>query len=398
MTTGRLARTLFAGYLVMSAAALVLQAQVPAAALGRDGGSFWLTVSFVVVMTVFGLVGAIVASRMPQNPIGWIFLCLALIEGVFELAYGYTFFSLFVAGQPGTTYTAWLANWLGVVSPAPLGLAFLLFPTGRLLSRRWRPLAWLTVLAVVPVIAHFALVPGPLDDFPEVDNPFGPSWAGFLRDLPPDPSITVILAIASVAVVVRFRRSRGVERQQLKWFAWAVVSMIGLVLVANLVVPASSGADQTMETVGGFVFAVLFCGLPVSVGISILRYRLYDIDLVINRTLVYGSLTATLVGTYLASVLVLRLALQPLAGESDLAVAASTLAVAALFRPLRDRIQVGVDRRFYRSRYDTERTLQGFAGRLRGELDLDTLGIDLRRVVDDAMHPAHVSLWLRSSR
>jgi len=393
MTRRRLAWTLFGLCLTTSAVGVLLLALVPPTVLEEEGDSFALSVTFVLVSLVFGLVGAIVASRMPANPIGWLFLSLALIEGCYALAYGYTHYSLGVTELTATPYTAWFADWSSPVSPALIGLAFLLFPDGRLLSRRWRPVAWYCVSATVPVVAHYAFAPGPIAEFPSVRNPLGLERAGFLRDLPPDPFIASILGCACVAVVVRFRRSRGVERQQLKWFAWSAGLMTSLILVSSLV---PEGDDEgTVSYVAGFVFAVLFCGLPVSAGIAILRYRLYDIDLVINRTLVYGALTAMLVATYLGSVLLFRLALDPLTGDSDLAVAASTLGVAALFRPLRAQIQAIVDRRFYRSRYDAARTLERFSGRLRDELDLDQLGSDLRVVVRDTVAPAHVTLWLR---
>jgi len=334
---------------------------------------------------------------MPANPIGWLFLALALIQGCYELAYGYTHYSLAADALPAERWTAWFANWSSPVSPALLGLAFLLFPDGRLLSRRWRPAAWLCVVAILPVVAQHALTPGPITEFPALQSPAGVSTAGFLRDLPVDAAFILIFIATIASVVARFRRSRGVERQQLKWFAWSAGFMTGFLVFSTVAAAATGGAAGTADYVAGFLFSLVLCGLPVSAGIAILRHGLYDIDLVINRTLVYGSLTATLAGIYLGSVLLLQLALRPLAGESDLAVAASTLTVAALFRPLRSRIQRFVDRRFYRARYDAARTLEGFAVRLRAELDLEALGTDLRRVVHDTMQPAHVSLWLREA-
>ena len=396
MKATRLAWVVFATCAVTMAAGFVLQAQVPAVELEITGGSFALSLMFALVLMVFGAVGTVVASRMPANPIGWLFLGLAVIEGFYELAYGYTHYSLAVATQPATTYTAWFADWVSVASPGLIGLAFLLFPTGRLLSRRWRPVAWVCGLAMVPVVAHYALAPGPIDEFPSLDNPLGWEPARFVGELDPDLFIVPILGCAVVAVLVRLRRSRGVERQQLKWFAWSAALIAGFLPVGT--VAAALDVDgETAEYVAGFVFAVLLCGLPVSAGIAILRYRLYDIDVVIKRTLIYGTLTVSLVATYLVLVLAIRLALSPVTGDSDLAVAASTLAVAALFRPLRTRIQAVVDRRFYRARYDAGRTLETFAVRLRDELDLEALGADLRTVVAETMQPAHVSLWLRGA-
>lgn len=397
MRPERLAWALFGVCVATSAAGLVLLAQVPSAALEVRGGSLLLSATFAVVLLVFGLVGAIVASRLPGNPIGWLFLGLDLIEGAFELAYGYAHYALEVSPLPAVDYAAWLASWLSPVSPALLGLAFLLFPDGQLLSRRWKAVAWLCVLAIVPVVAHHALAAGPLADFPSVRNPVGVQSA-LISNLSPDLFILPILCSAVLGVIVRFRRSHGVERQQLKMFAWSAGLVAAFVPVAGLVSALTDSDSTGAESAAGFVFAILFAGLPVAAGVAILRHGLYEIDLVINRTLVYAVLTATLVATYLASVLTIRLLVSPVTGDSNLAVAGSTLAVAGLFRPARGRIQHAVDRRFYRARYDAARTLEGFAARLRNELDVDAVGADLRRVVFETVQPAHLTLWLRSAR
>ncbi len=394
-----LAWSLLGVFVVTSSAGVVLLALVPPEALQREGDSLLLSVAFVVVLAVFGVVGAIVASRLPANPVGWLFLGLALIEGWYELTYGYTHYSLAVASLPGTSLTAWVSNWLSPLSPVLIGLAFLYFPGGRLASPRWRPVKWLCILTLIPIFGHYGLSPGPIAEFPSLRNPFGVEGALFLRHLPVDPLIALILVSGMAAVVVRFRRAQGVERQQLKWFAWSAALLASLLVVVSIsealvVEPVDGVAGQ----IGGLVFAVFLCGLPVSAGLAILRYRLYDVDLVINRTLVYGALTATLALTYLGGVLLLQLSLRHWTSESDLAVAGSTLAVAALFRPARARIQAFVDHRFYRRRYDAGRTLEAFGHRLRAELDLDALGDDLRGVVRETMQPAHMALWLRAAR
>ena len=285
-----------------------------------------------------------------------------------------------------------------MLAPGFIAFCFLLFPDGRLLSPRWRVAAWVSLGLFATVVARFALVPGPLSDFPAIRNPFGLDALASLTALPEDLLFSPLLACAAAALVVRLRRSRGVERQQVKWFAYSA-AMIPAFLIAGGTISALTDAadDSAVGHAFAFLFALILAGLPISAGVAILRYRLYDIDRIISRTLVYGVLTAALVATYLVCVLLFRVVLEPLAGGSDLAVAASTLAVAALFRPVRARIQDVVDRRFYRSRYDAARTVGAFAGRLRQEVDLDAVSTDLRLVVVDAVQPAHVSLWLRGA-
>ena len=389
----RLPWILFGIAALLSATGVVLLAQVPSEALERADNSFVLSALFAAILLVFGLVGALVASRLPRNPIGWLFIALALIEGVYELAFGYTHYALHAdpGALPGAEWVAWVSNWTGPLSPMLIVAALLLFPDGRPPTPRWRWVLWLCVPQVALTLMQFALAPGPLDEFRSLDNPVGVDGAPWLADINSEPFISVLVMAAAAALVVRFRRSSGVERQQVKWFAFAAGLMAAFLVVGGLA-QSVVGDENTEDSIAaGFVFAAFIAGVPVAAGIAILRHRLYDIDVVINRTLVYGALTATLGATYLALVLLLGLAV----GESNLAIAASTLAVAGLFGPARARIQAVVDRRFYRRRYDAAQTLEGFGSRLREELDLETLAGDLGGVVRETMQPAHVSLWLR---
>jgi hypothetical protein len=278
----------------------------------------------------------------------------------------------------------------------------LLFPDGKLPSRRWRPLAWLSGAVIFLVSAGFALSPGPMDGLPGIRNPFG------LEEYPwvADATLGIILVLplcilaSATSLVMRFLRSGGEEREQIKWLAFAA-SILGLgfsfyAIPGTIWQGDAGGANPLWAKLLEDAVTLSFAGIPVAVGIAILRYRLYEIDILINRTLVYGALTATLVAVYVGSVVSLQGALRALIGhESQLAVVASTLLIAALFNPLRHRIQAFIDRRFYRKKYDAAKTLEAFSAKLRDETDLDALSDDLVGVVRETMQPAHVSLWLR---
>ncbi len=387
MTARRLAWGLFGVWAVLAALAAGLSA--------REGDLFDTLLS--PALAVFAGVGALVASRQPRNAIGWVLEATA-IAFAFTVA---TETYVRTSDDPALL-VLWLDDWTFIVWVALACVWIpLLFPDGRLPSRRWRPVAWGGTAVFALAILGTAFGDRKLDTAADVDvaNPY--ALPGVAGDVAAQiASVAGVLYLVPVlgavaGLVTRTRHSRGTQRQQLKWFALVGALMLGaLVLSAVSLVDEERFADN-IGIVGWGGFLLLFTlGLPAAMGAAILRHRLYDIDVVINRTLVYGALTATLAATYLGSVLLLGLTV----GQSDVAIAVATLAVAALFRPARARIQAAVDRRFYRRRYDAARTLEVFSARLRDELDLDALNGEIRGVVGETLQPAHVSLWLREGR
>ena len=356
---------------------------------------FWL------LFVAFATVGALVASRWPKNAIGWIFWWLGFSFLLVGASEEYALYALVTeAGSlPGAEGMLWLTTLFGgPIVFTVFALVFLLFPDGRLPSHRWRPVVWIDLVAVACIVA-WAFGPGTLENLGlvRVSNPFGIEGAAALLGTLGWVGLFVTLAVTvagGVSLVVRFRGARGVERQQIKWFAFSGIVFCAVFAAAPFLwsLPESPG---TM-----WIWPVLFLAgastIPVAVGIAILRHRLYDIDLLINRALVYGSLTATLLAVYFGGIVLLQRLFVVLTGEhSTLAVVASTLAIAALFHPLRRRAQGFVDRRFYRRKYDAAKTLAAFNARLRDQTDLDVLGNDLLGVARSTMQPSHVSLWLR---
>jgi hypothetical protein len=347
------------------------------------------SVFIVALALTFSVVGALIASRHPGNAIGWIFLAVAVATGLTGVAGAYA--ERWVGGRGGSQALGETAAWYASLSWIPFILVpctflLLLFPDGRLPSRRWRWVAGCAGAGIFGCFLTTGLQPGPLEDYPRLENPYGVD-SGLLDPLTGLAFLTLVIGIAgsSASLVVRFHRARGQLRHQIKWLALAGA-------FAGLIVPIASAGSALWGEVATNVASMLgVLSLPLAAAIAILRHRLYDIDVVINRTLVYGALTATLGGTYLTLVVLAGLAV----GESNIAIAGSTLTVAALFRPARARIQATVDRRFYRRRYDAQRTLEGFSARLRDQVDLAALRRDLSGVVKETVQPAHVTLWLR---
>ena len=341
-------------------------------------------VSGQVVNMAVPVTGFVLASRRPENRIGWLFLVAGLGLGLSGFSDAYALHAL--VARPGSLPAgwafAWLSNWIWIIPVAMLAFLFLLFPTGYVRSRRWRLAAWFTggafaLAAVCTLIAATRSWAHPFT-LPGQASPGGltPTLFGIAAVL-----ISAALLVSVVAVVVRFVKSSGEERLQLKWCAAAALAL-AVVFVASIWV--TSAAVNVLQSVA-------FVGLWTAIAVAVLKYRLYDIDRVISRTLAYAIVTGLLVGVYAGLVL---LATQVFRFHSAVAVAASTLAAAALFNPLRRRVQQVVDRRFNRARYDAEQTVTAFAGRLKDTVDLDSVRGDLATVVNQALEPAHVSLWI----
>jgi hypothetical protein len=390
-------------------------ASVPLLVLARSAHipSSWeanLTVGNLLggaLFLIFPLVGALIASRRPRNAIGWILLA----DGLLWMFLGVTdYYGLYGVARPGSVPfpvgVAGVNNFMWVPAVGLMGTyVFLLFPDGRLPSGRWRPLAWLSGVVILLVSILVGLTPGPLQNLGGVQNPFrleGYPWVETTAYLVL-PLLPLCMVASVLSLVLRYRRSRGEQRQQIKWIAFAasVVGFLYLIAMVFAFVFPSGGWFQAGSPLWldllGYAALCSFTLVPTAVGFAVLRYRLYEIDIIINRTLVYGSLTISLALVYVGLVVSLQYFFRALTGgDSQLVIVASTLVIAALFNPLRHRTQTFIDRRFYRRKYDATKTLEEFGARLRDETDLDSLREDLVGVVRETVRPAQVSLWLRS--
>jgi hypothetical protein len=363
---------------------------------------YWLEPAAIAVG--YSIIGATIASRLPKHPIGWLCCAIGLMGAVEHFSGEYAAYALLA--RPGTLLGGkamlWISLWAWILMFGLIVYLLLLFPTGRLPSHRWRTFAWLSaaltlVAAILVAISPDAVLDtlGTSDDGRlSLANPLGVEGLPNLYR-PVQAFVLALGLVAAASVVVGRRGARGVERQQIKWLLYAgAIWFVGNVLRTLVFSPME--AVWWGVWVGYLLVGIGGLGGPIAIGIAILRYRLYEIDTLINRTLVYGALTATLVAVYFGAVVLLQRLFVALTGEkSTLAVVASTLLIAALFNPLRRRIQGFIDRRFYRNKYDARKTLEAFSAKLRDETDLDALSEDLAGVVRETMQPAHVSLWLR---
>jgi len=384
--SGRVAWSLFGVSVLVAAAALTLWAITRSLDVSDITELRATEPAFIVAFLVYTAVGSLIVSRRFGNRVGWLFLGAGLVVELGLLAQEYAIYSLRFASEspPGGAWAGLMADSLPAAATGLGTLLLLIFPTGHLLSPRWRPVVWLSLCSVLVVVLTTAFEPGTLSSVVGARKPVEIDFALFNRGEWAWLGLTAAGILAIVSVVVRYRRAAALEHQQLRWFLAAVP-----IFVVSIYWVPSSDVPAALMSLG-------IASLPVAAGVAILRYHLYDIDLIVRRTIVYGGLSALLAGLYFGIVLLLQEVFSSFAGGSDLAVAVSTLAVAALFGPARRRIQRSVDRRFYRRRYDAQQTLETFAARLRDEVELHQLREELGRVVTETMQPAHVSLWLRS--
>jgi hypothetical protein len=365
---------------------------------------YWLEPA--TIAAGYSIIGAIVASRLPGHPIGWLCCAIGVMAAVESFSSEYAIYSLLAHPEPllGGKATAWLSIWVWILMFGFIVYLLLLFPTGRLPSSRWRPFAWLSAALTLMAAILMAISPNVVLDTLglsgkgriSLPNPLGVEGLPNLY-LPVQTFVLALGLVAAASVVVGRRGARGVERQQIKWLLYAgAIFFVGNVLKNTVFSPL--GEVSWGLWVGYLLVGIGGLGGPIAIGIAILRYRLYEIDTLINRTLVYSALTVMLAVVYFGGVTATEAIFRALTGQEEqpqLAIVISTLVIAALFNPLRRRIQGFIDRRFYRRKYDAAKTLEAFSAKLRDETDLDALSDDLVGVVRETMQPAHVSLWLR---
>jgi hypothetical protein len=371
--------------------ALGLAAALTVGDPASDPRSSWGLVTFVVPIAAFAGVGCIIAVRRPGHPIGWLLSAIGLLFAIVVACSGVSVWALATGSLPES-----VGEWIGVpanlwvVALGLIGVQLpLRLPDGRLPSPNWRWFSRGSIVLIAVSLVGMAVQPPEDPVLPAADNPVEVEALKWLASV--FLGVLICFFVALVALVRRYRSANAGERAQLRWIALGGTGFLVVYFVTLPIADALGEGSRAADLLTA-ISQVAFAALPVSIGYAVLKHRLYDIDAVVSRALVYGTLTVLLGATYLGLVLLAGLAV----GDSDLAVAASTLAVAALFRPARARVQAAVDRRFFRRRYDAARTLERFGVRLRDEIDVEAVGDDLRVVAQETMQPAHVSLWLRS--
>jgi hypothetical protein len=392
--SGRVRALVLGGVAVISVtAALVAQLLYPP-------GTMDLATALIFTLAVASMagVGAFLAIRVPGNRVGWLLLVAGsmLAAGVFCGAY--TLGSIAAGGTwPLTAYTAWLTDvlWVPPIVIVAAGVP-LIFPNGHLPSPRWRPIAWLLVIGTLLSILAPAFTPGPINDTSTMENPLG--IAALAPYLPIADAVSTITALpaflgAWAAVVVRFRHGSPIERHQIKWLL--SVALVGVIAFPMAVAGQLLAPDTGFNTGAWIVGFLALIGLPLTIALAVLRYRLFEIDRLISRTIGWALVTGILVVVFAGLVVALQAVLAPVTNENTLAVAASTLVAFALFQPLRQRVQRAVDRRFDRARYDGERTVTAFGSRLRERVELIAIRGDVLETVDIVVRPSSVELWLR---
>ena len=359
-----------------------------AASLGTSAFHQTYTTTFIVTF-----VGVLIAWRHPAHLVAWIFLATGLSAEMLNVFWSYGFYGTVTdpGGLPAADILSWVASWGFVIPASGFFFAPLVFPNGRLIGRRWWIVVWLIVAGMGLIGAAYALGRASEKWFP-----YGPLLAaqdleGLVRA--GGGLLSAGLVGAGASLIVRYRRARTEERLQLKWVVYAGCAALVMMLVGVFLFTQPEPVRSLFRP-----FTVSPLLIPIAAAIAILRYRLYDIDVLINRTLVYGAVSATLAATYFAAVVLLQAPLRPVTGGSEVAIALSTLLVLALFQPIRRRAQDAVNRRFYRARYNATRTIDAFSARLRGDTELDSVRADLIAVIHETIHPAHASVWLRRPR
>ena len=362
----------------------------------RNSLVYWVNVvqQTLIIPVLAGVFGILIIQGQPKHRVGWLLISIGLVSAAMTPIQEWAVLGFYTApgSVPGWPLAAWVTNWLWVVMITLVLLMLALFPAGAFLTRRWKMIISISLLLfLIPGLVATA-IETPMTSAFQIPNPFVETHHAALYDFSFYLAIALMMftALAALAtMMIRYQRRRGYEREQIKWL------LAGVALFAVLTVIGIAMSIGFEETIGNMIINASVLAPLVGVGIAMLRHQLYDIDIIIRRTTAYAVLTALLASIYFGSIILSQQFMTPITGESDIAVVLSTLLIAALFLPLRRRVQDTIDRRFFRRKYDAEKTLEAFAATVRNETDLDALTAELVRVIQETMQPEQVSVWLR---